>query len=59
MDKLIQTKYTNYTTEDTDYPVITTIHKKGDMPPPKPTIASLSVTIARKKVEDQVKLYIF
>lgn len=53
--EIIQAKYTNFASEDADYPTITTIKKTGFMPEPKPTKASLAVSIAREGREEAQK----
>jgi len=46
---IIQGKYTNFATDDQDYPNVSVIAKLGLMPKPKPTIASESIAMAREK----------
>jgi hypothetical protein len=49
MQELLQAKYTNYANDDADYPIVTSIKKKGFMPTPRPTVASQALTAARKE----------
>lgn len=48
---ILQAKYTDFRNEDSDYPAVHTIQKKGFMPVPKSTIASQSIVEARLKKE--------
>jgi hypothetical protein len=53
---MIQGKYHNFTSEDSDYPNVSTVTKKGSFPKPKPTIASASQSIIReRKANEQTK----
>ena len=46
---IIQGKYTNFATDDQDYPNVSVIANLGLMPKPKSTIASESIAMAREK----------
>lgn len=52
MENIIGAKYTNYSNEDADYPVVNSIKKTGFMPTPRPTIASKAGGLARVKAEE-------
>mmetsp|Transcript_9476 Transcript_9476/g.8480 ORF Transcript_9476/g.8480 Transcript_9476/m.8480 type:complete len:221 (+) Transcript_9476:29-691(+) len=56
MDNIIQGKYINYANDDADYPDISSIKKKGTMPPPRSTHATEVIANARKESNNnQVK----
>lgn len=55
MEDIVQGKYTDFTNDDADYPIITTIKKTGFMPAPRTTRAADMQVIARKKAEEQAK----
>lgn len=50
---IVQAKYTNFAAEDSDYPNVSTIAKKGSHPKPKATIASASQSIVRERLANQ------
>jgi hypothetical protein len=50
----MQAKYTNFTTDDRDYPDVKGTILKSAFPKPQSTIASESVAKARKAKEDKV-----
>lgn len=54
MESIIQARYTNFSMDDQDYPNTSVIAKFGQMPKPKPTIASESVSLAREKAKQKV-----
>ena len=49
MTDIVQAKYTNFATDDQDYPNTSVIAKFGLMPKPRSTIASESVAMAREQ----------
>lgn len=55
MDAIVQARYTNFSTDDQDYPITATITHKGIMPKPRPTLASESVQLARDAVKEKVR----
>ena len=50
---ILGAKFTNFDTDDCDYPDVSTVTKKGFMPKPKPTIASNGVIKARENKEEK------
>jgi hypothetical protein len=55
MDAIVQARYTNFATDDQDYPNTSVIATKGLMPRPRPTIASESIALARDTAKEKVK----
>mmetsp|Transcript_23286 Transcript_23286/g.22441 ORF Transcript_23286/g.22441 Transcript_23286/m.22441 type:complete len:234 (+) Transcript_23286:182-883(+) len=53
IDAIVQAKYTNFATDDQDYPNTAVIATKGLMPRPRPTIASASVALARDTAKEK------
>ena len=50
---IVQGKFTNFKSEDADYPNISTVTKKGSFPRPRATIASESQVLARQQRESK------
>ena len=55
MVDLLQAKYTDFTNDDADYPVITSIQKSGYMPAPRTTHAAELKAHARQEAENKVR----
>ena len=55
MKNLVEAKWTNFNTEDTDYPVLKGFIMHGFMPPPMPTKSSMLFkdSIQTKKEKEQ------
>ena len=53
-ESIIQSKFTNYTNEDADYPLVTTIKKTGEMPHPRTTRAAQAIIQAREEAAAKV-----
>ena len=54
MNDILATKYTNYVTEDVDYPILKGFLMHGYMPAPRGTRSSeLQATTVKKRVEDE------
>lgn len=52
MGDVIQAKYTNFATDDADYPDTSNIMKLSSFPKPVPTRASLALVEARQKEKE-------
>lgn len=46
---IVQGKFHNFASDDSDYPNVSTVTKKGSFPKPKPTIASASQSVVRER----------
>jgi len=52
---ILQSKFTNYSNDDADYPNVSSITKTGFMPKPRPTVASEGVLVAREKAKQKAE----
>lgn len=55
MGELLQAKYTDFTSEDTDYPSVASIKKTGFMPVPKTTHAAELIAETRRKAQEKTE----
>lgn len=55
MADIVGASFTNFNTEDADYPDVSSVSKKGNIPPAKSTKASDGIIIAREKSKAKIE----